>query len=141
MIGRLDAIPGPNTAASLSVSPIGHSYHRDTHGADLPHEQYKKLLEEHRTKNRAYKFIIASLPARMKKPLLDSDGDAVLDNSSQPKFTAKDKHRPKFKHLGDGRYEFVVPGIDEATYCSLAAILETEFRGDVALLKDATRND
>lgn len=117
--------------------PDGTHIHRDTHGADVAHEHYKKLHAEHVVKNQAHNLIVASLPAHMRKPVLDSDGDPVLDASGQPRLTVKDKHRPKFKHLGQGRYEFMVPGIDEATHRDLAAKL-AQFGANVVLLKPAS---
>lgn len=112
--------------------------HRDTHGADVLRQHYQKLRDEHVVKNQAYGLISEALPARMKKPVLDSDGDPILDNSGEPRLTVKDKHRPRFKHLGNGRYEFVVPGIDEATQCELAAKLVRRFSDNVLLLKPAS---
>jgi hypothetical protein len=99
--------------------PDGTCVHRDTHGADVAHDHYKKLLAEHVIKNRAYSLILKSVPTHMMKAVLDSDGDPVLDGAGQPRMTIKDKHRPRFQHLGNGRYEFTVPGIDEATYRDL----------------------
>jgi hypothetical protein len=120
----------------LSVRyPDGTYIHRDTHGADVAHEHYQRLRAEHVVKNDAYQFIVDSLPASMKKPVLDSDGDPVLDDGRQPRLAVKDKHRPRFKHLGCGRYEFTVPGIDEATYRDLAAKLTQKFADSILLLK------
>jgi len=118
--------------------PDGKYIHRDTHGADVAQEHYKKLLAEHKTKNHAWQVIFDSLPARIKKPLLDSDGDPVLDHAGQPVLTIKDKHMPNFTHLGGGRYEVTVPGIDETTYRDLAAKLTAQFGGRVVLLKPAS---
>lgn len=70
----------------------------------------------------------------MKKPVLDSDGDPVLDGAGQPRMAVKNKHRPKFNHLGNGKYEFVVPGIDESTNRELAAKLAHQFGDNVVLL-------
>jgi len=112
----------------------GTHIHRDTHGPDAAHEHYKKLHAEHVVKNQAYNLIIESLPARMRKPVLDSDGDPVLDAAGQPRLTLKDKHKPRFNHLGSGRYEVIVPGIDQATHSDLAAKL-AQFSGGVVLLK------
>jgi hypothetical protein len=117
--------------------PDGTTIHRDTHGPDVAHEHYKKLHAEHVVKNHVHNLIIESLPARMRKPVLDSDGDPVMDGAGQPRLTVKDKHNPKFHHLGHGRYEFTVPGIDEATHRDLAAKL-TQFGDSVALLKPAS---
>src|ERR1700722_12254552 len=72
--------------------PDGTHIHRDTHGQNVAHEHYQKLHAEHVVKTRAYNVIIESLPAHMKKPVLDSDGDPVLDNAGQPRLTVKDKH-------------------------------------------------
>lgn len=113
--------------------PDGTRIHRDTHGPDLAHEHYENLLAEHVRKNQAYCLIVESLPASMKKPVLDSDGDPVLDGAEQPRLTVKNKHRPKFGHLGNGRYEFVVPGIDEATRRDLAANLARRFGNTISL--------
>jgi len=118
--------------------PDGTFIHRDTHGPDVAHEHYRRLLAQHVVKNHALEFIIASLPARMRKPVLDSDGDPVLDDAGRPILTVKDKHRPRFKHLGGGRYEFTVPGIDEATHQDLAAKLLAQFGDSVVLLKPAS---
>jgi hypothetical protein len=85
-------------------------------------------------KNHAYSVIAESLPVHMKKPMLDSDGDPVLDEAGQPKLVVKDKHRPQFNHLGGGRYEFIVMGIDEATRTAAAAKLAAQFGGAVVLL-------
>jgi hypothetical protein len=74
----------------------------------------------------------------MKKPLLDGDGDPVSDAAGQPRLTVKDKHKLGFKHLGNGRYEFTVPGMDEATQRDLAAKLIAQFGGSVVLLKPAS---
>jgi hypothetical protein len=117
--------------------PDGTHIHRDTHGQNVAHEHYQKLHAEHVVKNRAYNVIIESLPAHMKKPVLDSDGDPVLDNAGQPRLTVKDKHKPRFNHLGNGRYEFVVPGIGEATQSDLAAKL-TRSGDSVVLLNPAS---
>jgi hypothetical protein len=117
--------------------PDGTYIHRDTHGSDVAHEHYQKLHAEHVIKNYAFKLIIESLPAHMKKPVLDSDGDPVLDDAGQPRLTVKDKHMPSFKHFGGGRYEFVVPRIDHATLKELAAKL-TQFGDGVVLLKPAS---
>jgi hypothetical protein len=118
--------------------PDGTQIHRDTHGVDVAHEHYKKLHAEHVVKNHAYNVIIESLPARMRKPVLDSDGDPVADGSGQLRLTVKDKHRPRFSHLGSGRYEFIVPGIDEATHRDLAAKLTQEFGDGVVSLTPAS---
>ncbi|HEX4158381.1 MAG TPA: hypothetical protein VHY79_07880 [Rhizomicrobium sp.] len=119
--------------------PDGTFIHRDTHGADVVQEHYRKLLAEHVVKNRAYGLIVESLPARMKKLLLDGDGDPVLDEAGQPRLTVKAKHKPHFKHLGSGRYEFTVPGIDEATHRDLAVKL-TEFGDGVVVLQPASES-
>jgi len=113
--------------------PDGTCIHRDTHGAEATNEHYKKLLAEHVIKNHAYKLIIDFLPARM-----DSDGDPVLDNAGLPRLMIKDKHRPRWKHLGNGHYEFTVPAIDEATHRDLAAILSTQFGDKIVLLKSGS---
>ena len=115
--------------------PDGTHVHRDTHGSDVAHEHYRKLLAEHVVKNRAIRLLVESLPAHMKKPMLDSDGDPVLDDAGKPRLVVKDKHRPKSKHLGNGRYELTVPGIDEALHRELAAKLARQFGDDVVLLK------
>lgn len=115
--------------------PDGTLIHRDTHGTEVAHEHYKRLHAEHVTKNHAYGLIVELLPDTMKKALLDSDGDSVLDESGQPRRTVKDKHKPRFTHLGDGRYEFIVPGLDEAAYRQMAAKLEREFGDSVVLLR------
>jgi hypothetical protein len=117
--------------------PDATCIHRDTHGSDAAQEHYKKLVAEHIVKNQAFNLIIESLPARMRKPVLDSDGDPVLDEGGQPRLTVKDKHRPTFRHLGHGRYEFTVPGIDEAAHRDLTATL-TQFGDRVVLLKPAS---
>ena len=123
----------------LSVRyPDGTLIHRDTHGADVAQEHYKKLLAQHVVKNHTLKLIIESLPARMKKPVLDSDGDPVLDDTGQPVLTVKEKHRPRYTHLGNGQYEFIVPGIDGATHRDLAAKLTAQFGDSVVLLKPAS---
>lgn len=118
--------------------PDGTHVHRDTHGSDVAQEHYKKLLGEHFVKNHALRLIIESLPARMRKSVLDSDGDPVLDDSGKPRLTVKDKHTPRYKHLGNGRYEFTVPGIDEATHHDLTAKLAKQFGDRVVLLKPAS---
>lgn len=118
--------------------PDGTLVHRDTHGAAVAHEHYRKLLAEHIIKNQAHKIIIESLPANMKKPVLDSDGDPVLDGAGKPRLTVKDKHKPSFRHLGGGRYEFVVPGIDEATHSTLSEKLAQIFGDSVVLRKPAS---
>jgi hypothetical protein len=101
----------------------------------VAHEHYRKLVAEHEVKNKVKKLIVESLPAHMKKPVCDSDGDPVLDDAGKPRMTVTDKHRPNSRHLGEGRYEFVVPGIDEATYRDLAARLKTQFGESILLLK------
>ena len=53
--------------------------HAGTHGRDVAHRHYKNLHAEHVVKNQAYAIITESLPARMKKPLLNDQGDAVFD--------------------------------------------------------------
>ena len=118
--------------------PDGTHIHRDTHGADVAHEHYKKLAAENRLKNRAYNFIVDALPVHLKKPMFDSDGDSVLDIAGQPILTVKDKHKPGFKHLGNGRYEFTVPGLDEAAHRDLAAKLTAQFGDSVVLLSAAS---
>jgi hypothetical protein len=118
--------------------PDGARIHRDTHGPDVAHEHYKNLHAEHVVKNHAYTLIADSLPTRTRKPVLDSDGDPVLDGAGQPRLTVKAKHRPKFNHLGSGRYEFVVAGIDDATHRDLAAKLTQKFGDSVVLLKPAS---
>lgn len=115
--------------------PDGTYIHRDTHGPDSAHEHYEKLRADHVVKNRAYSVIVESLPARMKKPILDSDGDPVLGSDGKPATTIKDKHRPSFRHLGSGRYEFSVPGIDEATSRVVAEKLSQKFSDSVRLVK------
>jgi hypothetical protein len=117
--------------------PDGTYIHRDTHGADVAHEHYRKLLAEHVVKNQAYQLIIESLPADMKKQALDSDGDPVFDDAGRPRLTVKDKHTPRFNHLGNGRYEFIVPGIDEVIYRDLAEKLRAQFGESIVLLKPA----
>ena len=116
--------------------PDGTYVHRDTHGADVAHRHYLKLHAEHIVKNQAYKIIADSLPAHMKKPMLDGDGAPVLDGAGQPALTLKDSHRPNFNHLGNGRYEFTVPGIDAVTHGEIVAKL-SQFGDSVVLLKSA----
>lgn len=118
--------------------PDGTHIHRDTHGLDVAHQHYQKLHAEHVVKNHAYGFIIESLPAHMRKPVVDGDGDPVLDDAGQPSLIVKNKHAPRFNHLGNGRYEFVVPGIDEATYTELSTKLIQQFGASVVLLKPAS---
>ena len=113
--------------------PDGTRIHRDTDGADAVQEQYLRIRTENVTKNRAHGFIVDALPTSMKKAVIDSDGDPVLDDAGQPRLAVKDKHRPQFTHLGDGRYEFLVPGIDEATFRDLSSKLAQEFGGAVTL--------
>jgi hypothetical protein len=120
--------------------PDGTYIHRDMHEADVVQEHYRRLLAEHLGKNHAYNIIIESLLAHMKKPMFDSDGDPVLDDAGKPTLAVKDKHRPRFKHTGSGRYEFVVPGIDEATHCDLAAKLRAQFGDKVVLLKPGSKD-
>ena len=132
---------GDTGRAHIGVSvryPDGTTIHRDKHGADVAHEHYRRLLAEHVVKNHAYCVIVESLPAHMKKPAVDSDGDPVLGGERQPLLTLNDKHQPTFRHLGSGRYEFVVPGIDDATHSELAAKLTQQFRDRVILLKSAS---
>lgn len=117
--------------------PDGTHIDRDTDGADAVQEQYLKIRAENVMKNRAFSFIVDALPSSMKKQVLDSDGDPVLDDAGQPRLTVKDKHRPRFAHLGGGLYEFVVPGIDEATFSDLSAKLGQEFGGAVTLRNPA----
>lgn len=117
--------------------PDGTYIHRDTHGPDVAHERYRKLHAEHVVKNEAYGIIMASLPANMKKPVVDSDNDPVLDKAGHPRLVVKDKHTPTFKHLGNGRYEFTVPGLDEAARHELAARLTREFGDGVVTLKSS----
>lgn len=100
--------------------PDGTVVHADTHGADVAHQHYKNLHAEHVVKNQAYAVIVESLPARMKKPLLNDRGEAVFDRAGRPVLVLVDVHRPCFRHLGKGRYEFTVPGIDEGTHRELA---------------------
>lgn len=114
--------------------PDGTYIHRDTQGPDVAHEHYRKILAENVVKNRAYKVIVASLPMWMKKTALDSDGDPVLDRDGHPCMTVKDKYKPRYKHLGSGRYEFMIPDIDEETYKTVTSNL-SQFLGSVALLK------
>jgi hypothetical protein len=116
--------------------PDGTYIHRDTHGADVAHRHYRNLHAEHVVKNKAYSIIAASLPAHMKKPMLDGDGGAVLDDAGQPRLVLKDDCRPSFNHLGSGRYEFTVPGIDVATSREIAANL-AQFGERVVVLKSA----
>jgi hypothetical protein len=115
--------------------PDGTLIHRDTDGADVAQEHYERIHAENVLKNRAFGFIVESLPDSMKKPVLDSDGDPVLDDSAQPSLVVKDKHRPAFTALGNGRYEFVVPGIDEATFADVTAKLARKF-GDSVILRN-----
>ena len=117
--------------------PDGTQVHRDLHGADVVHEQYKKLRAENVVKNHAYGIIIESLPARMKRPVLDSDHDPVLDEAGHPRMVVKDKHLPNFEHLGNGRYEFVVPGIDDASRRDIVEKLAQRFGQGVVTLKSA----
>lgn len=116
--------------------PDGTYIHRDTHGPEVAQAHYKQLLAEHVVKNRAYKIIMDSLPIQMKKAVLDSDDDPVLDETNQPRLAVKEKHKPRFKHLGKGRYEFIVPGMDEATRSILTANL-AQFGEGVVLLRSA----
>ena len=88
--------------------PDGTLIHRDTHGPDVAHQHYLTLVTEHMIKNHALKIILDSLPGPMRKPALDSDGDWVYDRDGRPKLIVKDKHRPRFNHLGRGNYEFIV---------------------------------
>ena len=104
----------------------------------MAHEHFKKLLAEHVVKNQAVQIINESLPPGMLKPVVDSDGDPVLDDAGQQRLTIKDKHRPRFNHLGNGRYEFSVPGIDEATHRDLAGKLAQRLGERVVLLKPAS---
>lgn len=121
----------------VSVSyPDGTYVHRDTHGADLAQQHYRALHDEHVVKNHAYKIIAESLPAHMKRPLRDGDGVAMLDEMGQPRLTLKESHRPQFKHLGNGKYEFAVSGIDEATHQSISTKL-AQFGDRAVLLKSA----
>jgi hypothetical protein len=114
--------------------PDGTYIHRDTQGADTAQQHYKKLVAEHVVKNHAWKFIVDWLPASMRKPVLDSDGDPVLDDRGHPRLAVKDKHMPQFRHLGNGRYEFTVPGIDEVTHAALVAKLGQKFGDSIILL-------
>ena len=116
--------------------PDGTYIHRDTHGADVVHKHFQTLHAEHIIKNKAYSIIAESLPAHMKKPVLDGDGRAVLDDAGRPRSILKESHRPSFNHLGGGRYEFTVPGMDEASRQEIAAKL-TQFGEHVVLLKSA----
>ena len=118
--------------------PDGTRVHRDTDGADVAQEHYARLLAKHVAKNQAYGSIVDSLPGSMKKQVLDSDGDPVLDEAGQPRLTVKDKHRPQFIHLGSGRYEFTVPGIDEETRSDVSARLAEQFGDGVVTLKPAS---
>ncbi|HTU00054.1 MAG TPA: hypothetical protein VMF58_18535 [Rhizomicrobium sp.] len=117
--------------------PDGTIIHRDSHGADVAHQRYKKLHAEHIVKNQAYAIILDALPARMKKPLLDSDNDPLLDEAGHPRLVVKDKHKPVFAHLGEGRYEFVVPGLDEGSRHALAEKLGRKLGDGVITLKSA----
>jgi hypothetical protein len=117
--------------------PDGTHIHRDTHGTETAHAHYRKLHAEHIVKNRVYGIIVDSLPSHMRKPMLDSDGDPVLGDAGQPRSVVKDKHRPRFTHLGGGRYEFVVPGLDKTVHRDLAAKLTEQF-GDRVVLKAGT---
>lgn len=116
--------------------PDGTYIDRDTHGADVAHQHYQKLHAEHVVKNQAYKIIADSLPADMMKPLLNGDGRAVLDDAGQPRLTVKDAYKPSFNHVGSGRYEFTVPGIDEAKRREIVAKL-AQFGERVVVLKSA----
>ena len=116
--------------------PDGTYIHRDTHGADVAHRHYQQLHAEHVVKNQAYKIIAESLPMHMKKPMLDSDGASVMDGAGQPRLTLKDSHKPGFDHVGSGRYEFTVAGIDETTRQEIAAKL-AQFGERVVVLKSA----
>jgi len=115
--------------------PDGTYIHCDKHGRDMAHQYYQKLHAEHVVKNEAIKLIIESLPSWMTKPMFDSDGDPMLDVIGQPRTTVKDKHKPKFDHIESGRYEFNVPGIDEATHRDVAAKLKAKFGDHVVLLE------
>ena len=117
--------------------PDGTYIHRDTHGPDVADERYRKLHAEHVVKNEAYGIIMESLPARMKKPVLDSDNDPVLDVAGRARLVVKDKHKPTFTHLGNGRYAFVVPGIDEEAHREIAAKLTRKFGDSIVTLKSA----
>ncbi|HEX3652415.1 MAG TPA: hypothetical protein VHU18_06300 [Rhizomicrobium sp.] len=124
---------------SVSVLyPDGTLIHRDTHGSEVAHEHYKRLHTEHVTKNHAYALIVDALPAKYKKAVLDSDGDPILDDNGQPGLTIKDKHKPRFKHLGAGRYEFALPGVDDSTTGELAVQLSQEFGDRIVLLRPAS---
>jgi hypothetical protein len=115
--------------------PDGTYIRRDTHGADAVQEQYKRLVAEHVTINHALKLITDSLPERFKKPVFDSDGNAVSDNSGKSRLIVKDKHRSRYNRIGNGRYKFIVPGIDQATHRQLSAKLAAKFGDSLALLK------
>jgi len=114
--------------------PDGTYIHRDTHGPEIAHRRYLNLLAEHVVKNQAMQVILETLPDRMKKPMLDSDGDAILDAAGQSRLVVKKKHWPSFTHLGNGRYEFTVPGIDEAARGVLVANL-AQFGAGVVSVK------
>lgn len=115
--------------------PDGTLIHRDTDGQDVADRHYRRLIAEHMIKNQAYSFIVNALPEHMKKLTVDRDGDAVLDERGTPKRALKDKHRPSFNHLGNGRYEFTVPGLDEVTHRDLSAKMAARFGDGVSLLE------
>jgi len=56
----------------------GTRIHSDTHGEGAARDHYKKILAENAVKNAAYRLIVDFLSSRMRKPVLDSDGDANL---------------------------------------------------------------
>lgn len=64
--------------------PDGTFIHRDTDGADVAHEHYQKLHAEHVVKNYAYNIVVETLPASLRKRVLDSDGDPCWTAPGNP---------------------------------------------------------
>lgn len=86
------------------------------------------VLAENRLKNRAIGVVLDALPAEMKKPVLDSDGDPTGD------FVVKDKHAPEWAFgQPDGRLSVTVPNAPAEVLATIAAALAAQFGEAVTL--------
>lgn len=85
---------------------------------DDPDTVYALVIEENQRKNQADALIVATLPASMKKPVLDSDGDPTGE------MIVKDKHRPQWVFgEADGKLSVSIPGADDAVLATVREAL------------------
>ncbi|MBP7704213.1 MAG: hypothetical protein KA105_02870 [Caulobacter sp.] len=83
-----------------------------------PQAIYDAVLFENQTKNRADTIIREVLPSRMKREVVDEDGDPTGE------LTVKIKHAPVWTYgAADGRLTFTIPGADDEVLATVRAAL------------------